>query len=117
MRNGQVLHVLSGSGSRGVFPNIDAVTPRAVLASAPRPVTLSGANLAVPDNAVLARCQGALLLAVPVYAVHILWQACYPCWKVPFCLRACLSTARAGIQFSKGAYKRQHLNRCPLSAL
>ena len=66
MCNGQVLHVLSGSGSRGVFPNIDTVAPRAVLASAPRPVTLSGANLAVPDNAVLARCQGAPRL----------WQAC-----------------------------------------
>ncbi|KAK9835951.1 hypothetical protein WJX81_000786 [Elliptochloris bilobata] len=58
VRNGQVLHVLSGSGSRGVFPAIDAVAPRAVLASAPGPITLSGANLAVPDNAVLARCQG-----------------------------------------------------------
>ena len=58
MRDGRVLHVLSGSGSRGVFPVIEAVAPRAVLASAPRAITLSGANLAVPDNAVLARCQG-----------------------------------------------------------
>ena len=62
MRDGRVLHVLSGSGSRGVFPVIEAVAPRAVLASAPRAVTLSGANLAVPDNAVLARCQGAAQL-------------------------------------------------------
>ena len=66
MRNGQVLHVLSGSGSRGVFPAIDAIAPRAVLASAPGAITLSGANLAVPDNTVLARCQGAPSSAPPV---------------------------------------------------
>lgn len=58
VRNGQVLHVLSGSGSRGVFPVIDSVAPRAVLAAAPSTVVLTGANLAVPHNAVLARCQG-----------------------------------------------------------
>ena len=84
MRNGQILHVLSGSGSRGVFPNIDAVAPRAVLASAPRPVTLSGASLAVPDNAVLARCQGASQLCV-----YLGWAG--PCravnWPLPFVLR------------------------------
>ncbi len=59
VRNGKVLHVLSGSGSRGVFPAIDAVAPRAVLAASPGAVTLAGVNLAVPENAVLARCQGA----------------------------------------------------------
>ncbi len=58
VRSGQVLHVLSGSGSRGVFPVIDSVVPRAVLAAAPSTVVLTGANLAVPNNAVLARCQG-----------------------------------------------------------
>jgi len=59
VRNGKVLHVLSGSGSRGVFPAIDAVAPRAVLSASPAAVTLAGVNLAVPENAVLARCQGA----------------------------------------------------------
>ncbi len=64
VRDGRVLHVLSASGSRGVFPSVMAVSPRFVAADDSPLVALTGANIAGEDAAVLARSGGEFLLHV-----------------------------------------------------
>lgn len=66
MRDGKVLHVLSASGSRGVLPQLHSVSPLAALSSAPVTVKLLGANIATPDNSVLAQSQGEHAQQFPV---------------------------------------------------
>ncbi|BDA46756.1 probable squamosa promoter-binding-like protein 4 at N-terminal half [Coccomyxa sp. Obi] len=58
VRDGKVLHVLSASGSRGVLPQLHSVSPLAALSSAPVTLKLLGANIATPNNSVLAQSQG-----------------------------------------------------------
>ncbi len=66
VRDGKVLHVLSASGSRGVLPQLHSVSPLAALSSAPVTVKLLGANIATPDNSVLAQSQGEHAQQFPV---------------------------------------------------
>ena len=58
MRDGKIVHVLSAAGSRGVLPQLRCVSPAALHSAAPERLLLTGQNLAVVDNRVLARCQG-----------------------------------------------------------
>ena len=58
VRDGKIMHVLSAAGSRGVLPQLHCVSPVALHTAAPERLLLTGQNLAVVDNRVLARCQG-----------------------------------------------------------
>ena len=59
VRDGKIMHVLSAAGSRGVLPQLHCVSPVALHTTAPpERLLLTGQNLAVVDNRVLARCQG-----------------------------------------------------------
>ena len=58
VRDGKIMHVLSAAGSRGVLPQLRCVSPVALHTAAPERLLLTGQNLAVVDNRVLARCQG-----------------------------------------------------------
>ncbi|KAK9819901.1 hypothetical protein WJX72_003783 [[Myrmecia] bisecta] len=69
VREGEVLHVLSGSGSRGVFPQVDKISPLALLTSDPEVITVTGTNIASNENSVLCRCQGAYVPAKVVLPV------------------------------------------------
>jgi hypothetical protein len=63
VRDGRLLHVLSVSGSEGVYPSVLALSPRFTAGDGGGDgplLALTGAHLAGPDAAVLARCQGAL---------------------------------------------------------
>ena len=62
VRDGRLLHVLSISGSEGVYPSVLALAPRFTAGekNGDGPLlALTGAHLAGADAAVLARCQGA----------------------------------------------------------
>jgi hypothetical protein len=59
VRDGKVLHVLLASGSKGVLPDVQRVSPLAIITSAPSTVQIMGSNIATPDNTILARSQGA----------------------------------------------------------
>ncbi len=88
MRGGQVLHVLSASGSKGVFPRVETLNPICVLDSAPDTITITGTNISAQDNFVLCRCQGMLCVMMPSIcstAAH-----CSGAARVSFCpLRGC----------------------------
>ena len=61
MRGGKIVHVLSCAGSQGVIPRLQHVCPIALHTSAPEQLLLTGTNLAVVNNRVMARSLGELL--------------------------------------------------------
>ena len=58
VKDGEVQHVLSSSGSRGVFPHIRSIKPVCVSNAEDSTVILRGSNITAAHNAVLSRCQG-----------------------------------------------------------
>lgn len=68
VRDGKIMHVLSAAGSQGVLPQLQHVQPVALHTDLPEHVLLTGSNLAIVDNRVLARCLGKLLLDAESHA-------------------------------------------------
>ena len=58
VKDGQVQHVLSGSGSRGIFPHVAEVAPIAVNSVGPVKLTVTGTRISAEHNTVLARYRG-----------------------------------------------------------
>lgn len=58
VKDGQVQHVLSGSGSRGIFPHVAEVAPIAANSVGPVKLTVTGTRISAEHNAVLARYRG-----------------------------------------------------------
>ncbi len=58
MRCGKIVHVLSCAGSEGVVPQLQHVHPMALHTGSPEQLLLTGSNLAILNNRVLARCLG-----------------------------------------------------------
>ena len=51
-------HVLSGSGSRGIFPHVAEVAPIAANSVGPVKLTVTGTRIGAEHNTVLARYRG-----------------------------------------------------------
>ena len=58
VKDGQVQHVLSGSGSRGIFPHVAEVAPIAANSVGPVKLTVTGTRISAEHNTVLARYRG-----------------------------------------------------------
>ena len=71
VRCGKIVHVLSCAGSEGVVPQLQHVHPMALHTGAPEQLLLTGSNLAILNNRVLARCLGGLpaLLKAASFAI------------------------------------------------
>jgi ankyrin repeat protein len=66
VKDGEVQHVLSSSGSRGVFPHVRSIQPVCVSNAEDSTVILRGSNITAAHNAVLCRCQGRYISAMVV---------------------------------------------------